>query len=126
MGVYRTMWRTQNGRRRTVRLYQVWNNLLGRLRGHSTKQPSCWADTQNEFLDWSHFRAWALANNYRKGVELDRIEIPGPYAPWNCQWLTKQQHVVKTNAHHRGACLCSVCRPLLPRAINHDGEYTPF
>lgn len=38
------------------------------------------------------FRAWARAAGWRVGLELHRIDLFGPYAPWNCVWLTTEAH----------------------------------
>jgi hypothetical protein len=37
--------------------------------------------------DPAAFVAWAEANGYAPGLELDRKEVNGPYAPWNCQFI---------------------------------------
>lgn len=37
--------------------------------------------------DPAAFVAWADANGYEPGLELDRLDTNGPYAPWNCQFL---------------------------------------
>lgn len=41
--------------------------------------------------DYRVFKRWALANNYKPGLSIDRINNDGNYEPSNCQWLTKSE-----------------------------------
>jgi hypothetical protein len=38
------------------------------------------------------FEKWCLDNNYRKGLEIDRIDNDGSYEPNNCQFITPAEN----------------------------------
>lgn len=56
------------------------------------------------------FMEWSLANGYKEGLSLDRIDVNGNYCPENCRWITweAQQRNKRTN-----------------HMITHDGETHP-
>lgn len=41
-----------------------------------------WLNDRNKFIEWG------LKNGSALGLHLDRIDNNGPYAPWNCQFVT--------------------------------------
>lgn len=106
-------WRKRNGRRRTIRLFKAWRNLLSRIRGHHVDGSGVarWYGLENGFRDWEHFRAWAVAAGYnRKGLSLDRKDEAKGYTPDNCQWITRKENADKANTAHRSGCTCWCCK----------------
>jgi hypothetical protein len=43
--------------------------------------------------DAEQFVAWALSNHYAEGLEIDRLENDGHYAPDNCRFVPAKQNV---------------------------------
>jgi len=41
------------------------------------------------------FAKWAIKNGYQDDFEIDRINNNGPYAPWNCQFIPKEENIKK-------------------------------
>jgi len=41
------------------------------------------------------FFEWSIKNNWKEGLEIDRINNNGNYEPSNCQWITHKENVRK-------------------------------
>ena len=78
-------------------LYHVYNSMIER----------CHSKTAHAYKDYgargiqvcriwrnsyASFKAWALENGYKKGLQLDRIDNDGNYEPNNCQWITSAEN----------------------------------
>ena len=54
--------------------------------------------------EWLHdfecFYNWAIKNNYKKGLTLDRINGDDNYKPNNCRWATYKQQARNSTQNH--------------------------
>ena len=95
-----------------TRIYRIWDGMVGRCcRPTAGAYPKYGAKGITVCREWrDDFRAfyqWAIANGYKDGLSLDRIESSGNYEPSNCRWMTmKAQQNNRSNN----------------RLIEHNGE----
>ena len=86
---------------RNPRLYAVWKTM--RARCGNPKHPKfriygargiavCdeWRDAPNRFIDW------AIANGYKPGLQIDRLDNEQGYSPSNCRWTTAKENARNT------------------------------
>ncbi len=77
-----------------TRLYKIWIGMKSRCYNPKTNNYKdyggrgiyicdLWKDYFESFMEWS------LAHGYQSNYSIDRINNDGPYAPNNCQWITK-------------------------------------
>lgn len=45
-----------------------------------------WKESPKAFLEW------AMANGYKEGLEIDRIDVNGNYEPGNCHFITHKEN----------------------------------
>lgn len=80
----------QNGYR--SKLYIIHFNMKRRCNGVNTPYYKNYGGRGIKYCkEWERyetFKKWALANGYKDGLSLDRIDVDGDYTPQNCRWVT--------------------------------------
>ncbi len=84
-----------------TRLYSVWNRMKQRCYNSNDK---CYKGYGARGIkvcdewrqDFKAFYDWAIANKYKSGLSIDRIDVNGNYEPDNCRWVD-----MKTQARNR-------------------------
>ena len=56
-----------------------------------------WLDRENGF---NNFYNWSMKNGYDDTLSIDRIDNNGPYAPWNCRWVTIKVQANNKRTNH--------------------------
>lgn len=90
-------------------ILRTWSRIKARCYGNKTKSykhyegkgiKMCeeWLNNKDAFYEW------AMANGWKKGLTIDRINSNGNYEPSNCRWLTKAENNAKT-VHKRSGRL---------------------
>ena len=73
------------------KFYQVWKNMVYRCTMPSNcnyeKYGAIGIKVCDEWLDYEVFYKWSLANNYKEGLTIDRINGELGYNPENCRWV---------------------------------------
>ena len=89
-----------------TRIYRTWTNLRQRCSnsnrpdykyygGKGARVCDEWNDWKNGFLC---FYDWAMANGYKDGLTIDRVDSSKGYCPSNCEWITHDEN--RRKAHY--------------------------
>jgi hypothetical protein len=77
-------------------LYSVWRAMIARTTKSNTASYQFYgargiAVCDEWSTDFEAFRLWALANGYRQGLSIDRIDNDANYSPKNCRWVSAKE-----------------------------------
>lgn len=82
----------------TTKLYQMLANMHRRCEVPTNRRYESYGARGIKVCpEWSmekvrDFYNWAMANGYREGLEIDRIDVNGDYEPSNCRFVTKKEN----------------------------------
>lgn len=82
------------------KLYRKWAGMITRCTNNKDthyhryggRGINVCSEWRNDFKD---FYDWAMANGYKQGLTIDRINNDGNYEPSNCQWITMAENTRK-------------------------------
>lgn len=77
-------------------LYTVWRRMRDRCRNPNDADYPGWGGrgikVTPEWDRFETFRDWALANGWRPGLWIDRVDNDGDYEPGNCRFATPKEN----------------------------------
>ncbi len=82
------------------RLYTSWHGMKARCGNPRNKDFKYYGGKgiRVRWPSFASFRDWALANGWREGLVIDRLDTSRDYEPENCQWITPLENTARRNA----------------------------
>lgn len=101
-GCYRKENRIIKHGKSKTKLYQVWNGIIARCENpHSNRYEYYGGRGIKICKEWRSdfvtFHDWSMANGYKEGLSIDRINLNGDYEPNNCRWATNKMQANNTS-----------------------------
>lgn len=78
-------------------LYRVWKGMRERCQNQNHRGYHYYGGRGiSVCAEWDEsyqsFSEWAVANGWKKGLTVDRIDTDGNYSPWNCRIVSNQEN----------------------------------
>ena len=75
-----------------TRLYKIWQGIKKRCLNKNSRRYCDYGGRGiticEEWLEWSNFKNWAIANGYDDNLSIERIDYNKGYNPENCTWIS--------------------------------------
>jgi len=87
------------------RLYRIWCGIKGRCFNPNNTAYHNYGGRGiticEEWLDFKNFYDWAIKNEYKDNLTIERIDVNGNYGPSNCTWATMTEQKQNTRKAKR-------------------------
>lgn len=97
-------WKRTSIKKQYPRLYRIWIGIKTRCNNKNSVNYKDYGQRGIKICDeWENnfinFKDWALSNEYKENLSIDRIDVNGDYEPNNCRWATiEEQNNNKRNS----------------------------
>ena len=87
-------------------LYSKWHTMKSRCNNSNNASYERYGGRGIKVCDeWENsfqaFYEWAMANGYKEGLSIDRIDNDGNYEPANCRWVTQEEQCNNRRTSHK-------------------------
>ena len=102
-----------------TKIYRTWQNMKSRCNNPNASKYYLYGGKGIKVCDeWANnfmsFYNWAMANGYKEGLTIDRLDSDKNYCPENCRWATYKEQ----NSHLKYSDKCAI----IPQIIEYNGE----
>lgn len=94
---------------RHTKIHSVWHDMKTRCYNKNCKSYKRYGERgitvcEEWRNDFKAFYDWAMANGYKEGLTIDRIDVNGNYEPKNCRFVTAKVQSRNTSRNQYVTC----------------------